>query len=76
MAEELRFAVRCIGSSKKPTKEAKKRAEEGRADNGLTLVPLTGGDNMPVKDPYGREYNPYHVHDQFRRDQFGREAYA
>lgn len=44
MAEELRFAVRCTGSSTKSLSnpEHKKPRKTTVTDNGLTLMPLTG----------------------------------
>ena len=58
MMDELKFAVRCLGSSKKPLK--KKRYSEPTANlppdyyvdtNGTTLMPLTAG-IMPKKESY------------------------
>ncbi|KAL5010168.1 hypothetical protein ScPMuIL_012473 [Solemya velum] len=48
MAEELRFAVRCIGSSKKPLK---RKPSKDILDNGLQFMPLTGV--MPGQNSVG-----------------------
>lgn len=48
MAEEFRFAVRCIGSSKKPLK---RKPSKEITDNGLQFMPLTGV--MPGQNSVG-----------------------
>ena len=51
MAEELRFALRCFGSSQKPAKKYNK-SDKHSADNGVPLVPLTSGFLTNHKEMY------------------------
>ncbi|XP_013416771.1 glutamate receptor ionotropic, kainate 2 isoform X2 [Lingula anatina] len=51
--EELRFAIRCFGSSKKPAvhKSSHRKHDNGLIDNGMTMVPLTAN-NFPGKESF------------------------
>jgi len=51
MAEEFRFAVRCLGSSKKTLK---RKPSHEVVDNGLQFMPLTGA-NYGQNNVGGRE---------------------
>ncbi|XP_021362769.1 glutamate receptor ionotropic, kainate 2-like isoform X3 [Mizuhopecten yessoensis] len=53
MAEEFRFAIRCLGSSKKTIK--RKPPDHEIVDNGLQFMPLTGGNNYGQNNIGGRE---------------------
>ena len=56
MAEELRFALQCFGSSTKPAKRPPKvhLASDRMEGNGMTLMPLAGypmhNHSVPIKD--------------------------
>ncbi|XP_069132310.1 glutamate receptor ionotropic, kainate 2-like isoform X2 [Argopecten irradians] len=52
MAEEFRFAIRCLGSSKK---SVKRKPDHEIVDNGLQFMPLTGGNNYGQNNIGGRE---------------------
>lgn len=52
MAEEFRFAIKCLGSSKK---SVKRKPSHEVVDNGLQFMPLTGGNNYGPNNIGGRE---------------------